>query len=39
MMKDRLQEIRERALAMLQDADTLDRLNEARVAFLGKRVN
>ena len=37
MMKDRLQEIRERALAMLQDADTLDRLNEARVAFLGKK--
>ena len=36
-MNNQLKEIRERALSMLKEADTLDRLNEARVAFLGKK--
>ena len=36
-MKERLQEIREHALSMLQDAETLDKLNDVRVAFLGKK--
>ncbi len=36
-MKNQLQEIRERALSMLQNAENLDKLNEARVSFLGKK--
>ena len=36
-MNNQLQEIRERALSRLKMADSLDRLNEARVAFLGKK--
>ena len=36
-MKEKLQEIRERATKMLQEAETLDRLNEVRVAMLGKK--
>ena len=36
-MKSQLQEIRERALSSLQDAQSLDRLNDIRVSFLGKK--
>ncbi|MCC8104595.1 MAG: phenylalanine--tRNA ligase subunit alpha [Clostridiales bacterium] len=36
-MKDRLQSIREDALAQIQEADMLDRLNDVRVNFLGKK--
>ena len=36
-MNNQLQELKNRALAMLDGAETLDRLNEARVAFLGKK--
>lgn len=36
-MNRQLQEIRERAVRMLSDAETLDRLNEVRIAFLGKK--
>ena len=36
-MNNQLQEIRERALSRLRQADSLERLNEARVAFLGKK--
>ncbi|MCC8136629.1 MAG: phenylalanine--tRNA ligase subunit alpha [Clostridiales bacterium] len=36
-MKDRLQSIREDALTQIQEADMLDRLNEVRVNFLGKK--
>ncbi len=36
-MKNQLQEIRERAKAMLEEAESLEKLNEVRVAFLGKK--
>ena len=36
-MNKQLQEIRDRALKMLSEAETLDKLNEARVSFLGKK--
>ena len=36
-MNNQLQEIRERALKMLSEAENLDKLNDARVAFLGKK--
>ncbi len=36
-MNDQLREIRERAKQMLSQAETLDKINEARVAFLGKK--
>ena len=36
-MSNQLQEIRERALAMMKNAESLDKLNEVRVAFLGKK--
>ncbi|MCC8017019.1 MAG: phenylalanine--tRNA ligase subunit alpha [Lachnospiraceae bacterium] len=36
-MKDRLQSIKEEALSQIKDADMLDRLNEVRVNFLGKK--
>ena len=36
-MNKQLQEIRERALRMLSDAQSLEKLNDARVAFLGKK--
>ncbi|MCD8348236.1 MAG: phenylalanine--tRNA ligase subunit alpha [Lachnospiraceae bacterium] len=36
-MKDRLQSIKEDALAQIKDADMLDRLNDVRVNFLGKK--
>ena len=37
LMNNQLKEIRERAMKMLADAETLDKLNEARIAFLGKK--
>lgn len=36
-MKEKLQKIREEALAQLEAADALERLNEIRVAYLGKK--
>ncbi len=36
-MKEKLSEIRERALAMIEDAGELGSLNEVRIAFLGKK--
>lgn len=36
-MKERLQEIREEAIKQIQSSDALDKLNDARVAFLGKK--
>ncbi len=37
IMKQKLQAIREEALSQIQDAGMLDRLNEVRVSFLGKK--
>lgn len=36
-MKEKLAGIRERALSQIGESDSLDRLNEIRVAFLGKK--
>ncbi len=36
-MKERLQAIREKALSQINDTDSLDKLNEIKVAFLGKK--
>ena len=36
-MKEKLQLIREEAIAKIQDTDSLDKLNELRVAYLGKK--
>lgn len=36
-MKEKLQKIREQALAQINGTDSLDKLNEIRVAFLGKK--
>ena len=36
-MKERLEAIRERALAQINETDSLDKLNDIRVAFLGKK--
>lgn len=36
-MKEKLQAIREKALARIAESDTLDKLNEIRVAYLGKK--
>ena len=36
-MKDKLQRIQEEAAKRIQESDSLDKLNEVRVAFLGKR--
>lgn len=36
-MKEKLQAIREEAIGQLQNAESLDKLNEVRVAFLGKK--
>ena len=36
-MNEQLKEIRDRAVRMLKEAKSLDKLNEARVAFLGKK--
>ncbi len=35
--KKRLEAIRERALAQINETDSLDKLNDIRVAFLGKK--
>ena len=37
MMKETLEKIREEALKQIQESETLDRLNEIRVAYLGKK--
>ena len=37
MMKERLQEIRERALEQINSTDSLEKLNEVRVSILGKK--
>ena len=37
MMKERLQEIREKALSQISSIDSLEKLNEIRVSFLGKK--
>lgn len=37
MMKETLEKIREEALKQIQESDALDRLNEIRVAYLGKK--
>ncbi|MGN0161482.1 MAG: phenylalanine--tRNA ligase subunit alpha [Lachnospiraceae bacterium] len=36
-MKEKLQSIREKALAQIKSSDSLDKLNEIRVAYLGKK--
>lgn len=36
-MKEKLQAIREKALARIAESDSLDKLNEIRVAYLGKK--
>lgn len=36
-MKEKLQSIREKALAQIGSSDSLDKLNEIRVAYLGKK--
>jgi len=36
-MKERLAQIRERALSQIKSTDSLDKLNEVRVSFLGKK--
>ena len=36
-MKERLEAIRERALAQINETDSLDKLNDIRVALLGKK--
>lgn len=38
-MKEKLQQIREKAIAEIEGSDGLDRLNEVRQAVLEKRVN
>ncbi|MDD6573180.1 MAG: phenylalanine--tRNA ligase subunit alpha [Thermoflexaceae bacterium] len=37
MMKEKLQSIREKALAQINSSDSLEKLNEIRVAYLGKK--
>lgn len=37
MMKEKLQSIREKALAQINNSDSLEKLNEIRVAYLGKK--
>lgn len=36
-MKERLAQIREKALAQIKSTDSLDKLNEVRISFLGKK--
>ncbi|MBQ1491109.1 MAG: phenylalanine--tRNA ligase subunit alpha, partial [Blautia sp.] len=36
-MKDKLQELADRARKLIEQAEGPDRLNEARIAFLGKK--
>lgn len=38
-MKERLQQIREDAIAKIQASEDLDKLNEIKVAVLGKKVH
>ena len=37
MMKEKLQSIREKALAQINSSDSLEKLNKIRVAYLGKK--
>ena len=36
-MKEKLEEIKQKALARIAESDTPDKLNEVRVAILGKK--
>ena len=36
-MKEKLQRIQEEAAKRIQESDSLDKLNDVRVAFLGKK--
>ena len=36
-MKEKLAQIREKALAQIKSTDSLDKLNEVRISFLGKK--
>ena len=36
-MKEKLEQIKERALTAIEEATNIDNLNEVRVAFLGKK--
>ena len=36
-MKDKLQAIREEAMRQIEQSDALEKLNDVRVAFLGKK--
>ena len=36
-MKEKLQAIKEEAMKQIQESGTLDKLNDVRVAFLGKK--
>ena len=36
-MKDRLEKIKEEALAKIEASDALERLNDIRIAYLGKK--
>ncbi|EET59378.1 phenylalanyl-tRNA synthetase subunit alpha [Marvinbryantia formatexigens DSM 14469] len=36
-MKEKLQAIREEAMKQIRQSDALDKLNDVRVAFLGKK--
>ena len=36
-MKDKLQAIREEAMKQIEQSDALEKLNDVRVAFLGKK--
>ena len=36
-MKEKLQSIREEAIRQIQESDKLDKLNDVRIAFLGKK--
>ena len=38
-MKDRLQSILDEAMQSIQQSDALDKLNDVRVSFLGKKGN
>ena len=36
-MKEKIEQIRQQALAAIEDAAGIDKLNDVKVAFLGKR--
>lgn len=36
-MKERLQELHDEAVKKIQESDALDKLNDVRVAYLGKK--